>query len=297
MNKKIKHVSELPKWFNIKNYQYPKKLTLACWAEQLHGRMHFRNVVLDDAYSSNRDKESPEFLIFKNFLLEVIKSICIDPFNTHKNEKLSELFKITMPPFKDFDPSHYLGVRNLFSSDFLTIADMFNPEQLKYLNKLSNMTSEEKIISITLDEHPEWFNTPIHKITQNDIQMDDPVLIDLTLPDTLLIKHFKTYLKIRRMEKKIETIPPKRFSQNDIENWKKSGVLPYLDLKIWELIENISIPNRIIADAIFLNGEGGEETIRKTTAVIADLFKKEDYIKIIAAQVTEEALGERNKKS
>jgi hypothetical protein len=59
MKKKIKHVSELPDWFDIKKYHNNTKLTLSTWGEQLHGRIHFRDSILR-AKELELEEDSPE---------------------------------------------------------------------------------------------------------------------------------------------------------------------------------------------------------------------------------------------
>ena len=66
------------------------------------------------------------------------------------------------------------------------------------------------------------------------------------------------------------------------------GVLPYLDLKFWELETGNKIPLRVIADAIYPIGEGGEETVRKTTVPLANSLIQNNNLRILIAQVATE---------
>ena len=61
-----------------------------------------------------------------------------------------------------------------------------------------------------------------------------------------------------------------QFRTPDYREWARVGILQYLDLKAWEKQAEVTIPNRVMADAIFPHGEGGEEVVRKTTAKLAD---------------------------
>ena len=95
----------------------------------------------------------------------------------------------------------------------------------------------------------------------------DIIRVSLSLPDDLLIENFKHYLSIKR-----KTIEPvlNYFRQSDFNHWSKLGILPYLDLIILEYERGSRISNRILADALYPTGEKGEETIRKTTAPLAN---------------------------
>jgi hypothetical protein len=68
----------------------------------------------------------------------------------------------------------------------------------------------------------------------------------------------------------------------DFNEWIRIGILPYLDLKIWEMQENVSIPNRVMADAIFTDEISGEETVRKTTDKLACQVLEGDILKELA---------------
>ena len=75
--------------------------------------------------------------------------------------------------------------------------------------------------------------------------------------------------------------------------WAKFGILPYLDLNAWAEIEGVKIPNRVMADAIFPVGEGGEEVVRKTTQKIAYEILTESHLNKLAALAAQE-ISERD---
>lgn len=112
----------------------------------------------------------------------------------------------------------------------------------------------------------------------------DSVAVDLNFPDKILIENFKQYLAARRAESKTENLS-KTNRQQDYYDWVRFGVLPYLDLKLWELETGNKIPLRVIADAIYPIGEGGEETVRKTTAPLATSLIHNNHLRILIAQV------------
>lgn len=79
----------------------------------------------------------------------------------------------------------------------------------------------------------------------------------------------------------------------DFVGWAKFGILPYLDLNAWAEIEGVKIPNRVMADAIFPVGEGGEEVVRKTTQKIAYEILTESHLNKLAALAAQE-ISERD---
>jgi len=124
-----------------------------------------------------------------------------------------------------------------------------------------------------------------------------PVVVNLDLPDALLFKIFKQWVTFARMIFDSSTYF-KRYKKPDFESWYKFGVLPWLDLIIWSKEVRVSIPNRVMALAIFQFGDGGEETIRKTTKPMANSLiedKKTDGYPLssLAAQAAMEMLDEK----
>lgn len=49
---------------------------------------------------------------------------------------------------------------------------------------------------------------------------------------------------------------------------------------------NVSITNRVMADAIYESGVGGEETVRKTTAPLVDHLLSEKSLNQLAGLLT-----------
>lgn len=142
-----------------------------------------------------------------------------------------------------------------------------------------------------------WIKEPVQNSVRQEIkdQHDftgiDPVIVDLNFPDKILIENFKLHLAARRAESNTEHLS-RHGRQCNFLDWIHYGVLPYLDLKLWELENDIKIPHRVIADAIYPRGEGGEETVRKTTIPLATYLSENIPPQLFAHAATE--LAEQN---
>lgn len=94
------------------------------------------------------------------------------------------------------------------------------------------------------------------------------LLVNLNAPDAILINAFKQWLKESRSNNPFNR-PVGR--KPLFERWGKYGLLPYLDLKIWEFESNTVIPDRVMSAALSpANHDRGEENIRKTLTPIAN---------------------------
>jgi hypothetical protein len=119
----------------------------------------------------------------------------------------------------------------------------------------------------------------MHNYDQQTLDKELPsgfMKVNLDLPENILIDQFMALLK--KSKGKVKKVEKLEFGK-----WIKFGVLPYLDLKIWELESGKTIINRVMADAIFPLGEGGEEAVRKTTAKLADELLEYEHLDKLAA--------------
>jgi Family of unknown function (DUF6387) len=122
-----------------------------------------------------------------------------------------------------------------------------------------------------------WRTPSVVTSSQNAVQW---VLfaVDLDLPDALLHQQFKTQIeRLRFMEQESGLPPPKRFARPDFEFWIRMGILPYLDLTLWAYLNDLNIPNRVMADAIYSDDEGDPDRVRKVTKVWADDLTRSEH--------------------
>lgn len=71
-------------------------------------------------------------------------------------------------------------------------------------------------------------------------------------------------------KKKFKSVYHALYRSSGFQHWTKLGVLPYLDLLISSLEEKIHITHRVLANALYPDGDKGEETIRKTTTPLVE---------------------------
>ncbi len=114
------------------------------------------------------------------------------------------------------------------------------------------------------------------------------MVVNLDLPDSILMENFKQYLVTLREKTRTYCSVKKPYRRRAFDDWRRFGVLPFLDLRIWKREADVTIPNRVIADAIFPPGEGGEETVRKTTAPLVEKLLRS--LHLLQAQAAQEIL-------
>ncbi len=286
MAKRIKTISELPKWFQLDKYENAKKLNTLGWLEQLSVRSDIL-MIISSHISRGHDYTCE---ILENFRENPIIDLPIenDAYYAYLGGPITEL--------KQKKAYYTLGVQAISARQLLI--HKLNCDQVRwdYLMKWHNqLVQNARCSKKQINDYkkkfkyktPDWIDNPLYDSYTSNVFTTEHVCVNMELPDNILIDHFKQFLAKRRAEK-YDKLCLKPYRQPDFNDWIRFGVLPYLDLKIWELEEKVTIPNRVMADAIFLPGECGEETVRKTTkSLVASLIKQETIEQLVAKAALE----------
>lgn len=289
MHKKIKHVNELPDWFDLEKYAAVKTLDAAGWYEQLAIRDCLSSLLSyslrDNLPISKQDLEALEAMratpiidVNNNFLL---KALCCG----------GELWEL-----KSKNPRYSLGVHMTTVREHYIAENNVEDEKRTYArNFFSQIWSEglfDKKFKPLKYTCKDWIDEPIDNIRKSP-DYNVHINVDMGLPDKVLIEQFKQLLMNLRSPLQQAGVFIDNKLRPDFEGWAKFGILPYLDLSTWAKIEGVTIPNRVMADAIFPVGEGGEEVVRKTTQKIADEILTKSHLNKLAALAAYE-IAEQN---
>jgi len=208
--KRIKHISELPDWFNLAKYEFTKNLDALGW---------FKQLVTRGAQFIKAGKISSD--------------IVIDP--AHK--KIISIIRINPNVTIDND----------------TAFSMYDP-----IRENNGYQKLEKNFGV----YPVKIKSASTKLPFDIYQ------VDYNFTDEFLIESFKRCLTTARKKHKSSYHAPYR--KADFMAWTKLGILPYIDLLMWSMEEKKHITHRVLASALYPDGDKGEETIRKTTAPLVE---------------------------
>lgn len=260
----VRSISDLPGWFDLKRYEFTAQLDSAGWYEQLFAR---EQLFLLMSFRQGGDKPpSNETLAFDvaseiwskvnvSFVeSSILTSIC--GFNGAKSRVDSEYAK----PVHSLTYRQYLQQRDRIKGAAKEKADQW----WKNINRTGFSLGD-----VDLDlayQVMEFVDLPLY-FSQDKSSLHAIADVDLTMPDAVLFEAFKTWLAKAKADFYLPST--KQYRKPDLVSWRRLGVLPYIDLISWAELSGKNIPNRVMANAIFPAGEGGEETIRKTTAPLA----------------------------
>lgn len=108
-------------------------------------------------------------------------------------------------------------------------------------------------------------------------------IFDPALPDWLLQEQFKRLVREARAALLSSAADHTAARRPAPSNWIRFSVLPLLDLQLWQLETGKQIPRRLLADAIFEPGEGGEDMLRDSSEPWAHALTTFSYLDKLAS--------------
>ncbi|MFZ2958013.1 MAG: DUF6387 family protein [Candidatus Ozemobacteraceae bacterium] len=255
---------KIPEWFKLKQYEGVKKLDLPGWNRQLTARSWVMNILDFEPFKSLGDG-------IKKAIRE--HPLLIGDYSVNFTKK----------------PSDCLAVAPL------SVRDWYLYE--RFINK----PVREQAQIMAADEFAKWadpgtgnYGACVDEDLGKHVLCGSEafVKINLGVSDRILKEQFELLLSTLRdrAQKKDEDGD---FSPDEKNSWVKFAVLQYIDLETWAEEERrngnkIHITARVMADAIFPDGEGGERIVSTTTKKYAEKLMSNSFLAALAARVAQE---------
>lgn len=249
--------NELPKWFDIRKYDASKDLDANGWHQHLSIRRTLLRIVGSDGWKiAHQDGLNERYLRFVSDL-EALRKTPV--FDSSFREKLGWPLCTSL---KKISPES--GIRQLNVADFYWAEKAILEKKRDYARKVFSMADDSESLCDAINRVPEddaWGQNPLLDVLSAGGNRAF-IEVNFQLPEKMLLDQFKTL--VQRAQRTMNESPKIRY-----EHWVEYGVLPYLDLKIWEQETGKHIVNSVKTRAIFKKGGGDEEVIRKTTSKLA----------------------------
>lgn len=287
----IKHISNLPEWFVLQKYEAAKLLDTAGWYEQLSVRSDLIGLVGSPRWESWQASAPPKTGLQTMAILELIRASPI--VDIAKDDLLTAYFGGgALYELKARDPRYSFGVhlttvRNLYLTEY-----RIEQDKRDYSRKFFSYIFGKDWIKPIPYKYKDWIDEPVDGITDSG-DFDVNIRVNMLLPDKVLVEQFKRVLNELRSPLQRVGLAIANTRKPDCADWVRFGVLPYLDLQMWQQETGVKIPNRVLADAIFPHGKGGEEVVRKTTAKLAEELLTRKHLETLAALAAHE-IAERS---
>jgi len=289
----------LPEWFDIEKYRVVKNFRAADWLKQLVCRRSLFD------YIEHPDREKSESA--QDALKEALNLLKADPVITKSRI-------LDTPPKTRFIYGEMRAVVDT-ALGYALSSMMSRPAGVKdvtYFEIEGLCVHLPKNIRINLAAHLSLFLVKpaemptLYKSTSLNVGEADDCLhamlrergmplatIDLSLSDEALIGEFKAYLK--RWRKVLGKVSSPFLKSADFSSWYNNGVLPYLDLRLWEVVTGEPVRWAAFANALTKIADkpvGSEGALAKTTKKQAAKLMDGRTLRILQSQVLREQSGE-----
>lgn len=248
---KIESVKDLPEWFDLEKYKDCESFGALEWYVEVRYRQRIRNIF----NAPNK--------IFRNGAGEAA---------TREAEKLRET-PIGHGGENDYYVSRFempiieitttdLMLQSTYDKTLKTIGDCGLP-LLDRWGWIADVERHGSGIPLALHTEPLRITSYPHGTVKPCI------MVELSAPDAVLKEAFSAWLNEAREAATGSSAP----SRNKLAygRWGRYGLLPYLDLQLWEIETGNQIPDRVMSAALSRNGhDAGENFIRQTLAPLAN---------------------------
>jgi hypothetical protein len=221
--------ARLPAWFDIQKYRATKDFGIQDWFQQLA----FRNCLFEGG-AFHQKEYSTKFLDLLKCEPIVTEENAREPLITRRNGRIVNL---NWEADKIISSIFYLTpyVEGLVNFDMIDMLKNNLQEKFKKDGRALGIPlfiGHGKSFSELSAEDIKYFESPLCYRKRRILA------INLDAQDEFLIGEFRDFL---REQKRISEKTPIPNAENwDFKNWFKCGLLPYLDLKLWELLKGES---------------------------------------------------------
>ncbi len=258
MRRVIRDAADLPGWFNLDSYGPQRELSLSGWLRQL--------AVRAELLGAPRPWCQRELSILDEMQRQPI--VPPDAVFVELNSWVNDLEGQCEGDARGQPPARPMVIRDLLAlEDTLGHAALDKARDLRrriYYVPGFPIPNVPDAIEAMKEEH--LLDEPIADCDSTSTYLS----LDLGLPDEVVVAAVRELLpSLRRARARSADAAKPTVARIDPTGWTKFAVLPYIDLLMWSERADVRVPNRVIADAIFPPGEGGEEVVRKTTSKVA----------------------------
>ncbi|SFM90971.1 DUF6387 family protein [Nitrosomonas communis] len=293
---------KIPSWFKLENYSESANFTSKEWLEQILMRLNHSDILINPDNYLNK-LEPDDFRAAVEERLKFFNSMKIDPFPTLISAccELDEIYENLKKPDGEYKPE------GEYKHKFASVQELSEYTAYSFLINSSKKAEIENDCSIFSHstEYEDWINE-IKRNLEIRGKYSQPIAnfaqyentkfleIDLYASDEQILKEFKNWLIDTR--KSSNNFMKYQFSTKDFEDWHDSKLLPYWDLTMIATIENATIPNHVIGEALFPNEYGVDlaERIRKSIKKKCQLIFSAAALNALRAQAASEELQGNN---
>jgi hypothetical protein len=251
-------LKDVPQWFLLKNYQGATDLDAAGWYAQIGIRLL--------CFGLLREMRSPD-PIFPEWNDPVQEALSRMRENPICDLNSSPFDHVAFSYFRSIEPLEVPVVRSMTLKDLYRIDSRVRRNLTQaQIDEAQEIANDRRLGIHFRFEHPNWMQATVDEECFGTRQM--PLVIDLNFPNYILKEHFETHLQKLRRHREGKREEAGKHSP-DLREWAKIGILPSMDLLIWEEEAGGRIPDGRLADALSADCVLDEERVRRTIRPLA----------------------------
>ncbi len=273
---KINRVKDLPDWFSLEKYKGAESFNAASWYEQLSYR---RQILINNPEYLNiecpKEPKAASMTLWRESTRAKVGALRCAPLAPPLTARLSMATETSPSGI-----TIYQGglSSNAVSHDDIPIRQASTVDLALQVLTDNLTSSQDKGMQ---NEYGRWAALSDHCGTSFKIlcgnassllELDHkPVLlVNLTSSDSALKEAFDAWLKQERAKAQTAN----RNTQPFYDRWVRHGLLPYLDLLIWEMETDNHIPHRVMSAAVATHDKA-ESAFSKTTIPLANSLMRD----------------------
>jgi hypothetical protein len=265
MSKKKQTISELPSWFDIKNYAAVSEFDIFDWHWNIHYRLSMTG--FDKAFEKllslgihvSEEGMKKELEIYAARVEELVAKPAMRlPRDRKKTLRENNINRSV--------------VRDMSAMDAMSLAEELHKDE-KYSDAWEAFNWDMSTTDEWIKERLKGKFDALEDSASDFINVKYPASgnlvyaeIDIHAPLDDLVDSFCEWIKRKKSERNIPFHGKKKFSELDLKRWHKYAVLPYFDLKLWADVANVHIPDFLYVKALFSDVQGDiDGMFRKNT--------------------------------
>ncbi|SFH74646.1 hypothetical protein SAMN05216206_0104 [Pseudomonas guineae] len=257
---KIDRVEDLPEWFDLEKYKGAESFGVTEWIYHLRNRWHLFDS-FDELKKQGITVES--FPGSDHWLPGNLERFRSDPLRVE--EGLSDVLH---PPVRDMAFGDLAGQR--YFEDHAACQDEYSADDVEYWQFMA-----------ACDEPVREGLAASVGLMKARMSPGFPLMVDLRATDSVLITAFSRWLKNERAKQPASTSSKRELpAYND---WAGFGLLPYLDLTLWEGETGNKLTLNIMAQAVgyFRGGDSFRKTVPSLAAKLMHSLNELECLGVI----------------
>ena len=241
--KTITDERRIPIWFNLNNYSLSKDFNAYEWYIQISFRLYCRALIETIIDNKNSNKNNETNIKIPEEVTHVWNNPIIDFEN---NPKFMEVIMDgDINELNTNTPVHTLG------------AHILSRYELQQINENIDRNNN-------LNEELYFRDGELKDFYFISLNLSLPKKLIKEQVDSLIDRLYKDRTDVNDIGKKNKNKKIRRSA--NYETWFEYGILPYMDLKLWELVEGKKISLKLMAEKIYHDDATSDsETVRTTT--------------------------------